>query len=266
MPRRFAIRLGRRAVATAVSAARAVARTLVPVAARRALRGDHRRIAGGAPGPLDLGQLRRTTPVSRQWGSDRGLPVDRFYIETFLREHAADVRGRVLEVRDDTYTKTYGVDRVTRSDVLHVVAGNPRATIVADLTRAEHVVSDTFDCIILTQTLHLIYDVRAAVQTLHRILRPDGVLLATFPGISHISRRDMERWGDCWRFTTLSAQRLFAEAFGDRVSVRSYGNVLTAVAFLHGLATHELLPEELGHMDQDYQVVIAARAVKRPTC
>jgi hypothetical protein len=46
------------------------------------------------------------------------------------------------------------------------------------------------------------------------------------------------------------------------VSVNAYGNVLTASAFLYGLADHELKPEELDFRDPDYEVSIGLRAVK----
>jgi phytoene/squalene synthetase len=73
----------------------------------------------------------------------------------------------------------------------------------------------------------------------------------------------MDRWGDCWRFTTLSARRLFEEAFSTaNVEVKSYGNVLVASAFIHGLATEDLRREELDHYDRDYEVLITVRAVK----
>ena len=104
---------------------------------------------------------------------------------------------------------------------------------------------------------------RAAIVALHRILKPGGVLLATFPCISQISRYDMDRWGEYWRFTTRSAQRLFEEAFlPTNVSVESYGNVLAANALLHGLAAEELRHQELDHQDPDYQLLITVRAVK----
>jgi SAM-dependent methyltransferase len=183
-----------------------------------------------------------------------------------LSAHALDLHGRVLEIADRTYTHRFGADRVIQSDVLHAVEGNPEATIVADLTSAEHIPSDTFDCIICTQTLLFIYDVRSAIQTLYRILKPGGVLLATFPGICQISRDDLERWGDYWRFTTLSARRLFVEAFPDTyVTVEAHGNVLAAISFLHGLAAEELRQEELDYRDPDYEVSITIRAVKPET-
>jgi SAM-dependent methyltransferase len=214
-------------------------------------------------GAVRFGNLRRITPISGQFGLDRGKAIDRYYIETFLSRYIDDIRGRVLEIGDDRYTQKFGAGRVTRSDVLHLQPGNSKATLVGDLADAGHISADSFDSIILTQTLQFIYDVRAAVNHLHRILKPGGRLLATLPGISQISRYDMDRWGDFWRFTSLSARRLFEEHFsaGD-VTVHAYGNVLAAIAFLEGLALEELKPEELDHSDRDYELLIAVRAVK----
>jgi glycosyltransferase involved in cell wall biosynthesis len=211
-----------------------------------------------------FGSLRRLAPVSRQFGWDRGgLPVDRYYIERFLERHAADISGRVLEARDDAYTRRFGGANVTQADVLHPVAGNPKATIVADLTCADQIPGDSFDCIVLTQVLPFIPDVAAAVRTLHRILRPGGVALVTVPGISQIVRYDMDRWGDYWRFTSLSARRLFEAAFtAGEVQVEAHGNVLVATAFLQGLTTRDLRTDELGYRDPDYEVLITVRAVK----
>ncbi len=220
---------------------------------------------GAVPQPIEkvsFGDLRRLEPISRDWGFDRGVPIDRYYIESFLAGHAGDILGRVLEIGDDGYTRRFGADRVTASDVLHIAEGNPKATIVGDLTSAPQIPSDTFDCIILTQTLQLIYDTRAALRTCFRILKPGGVLLATFPGISQI---DSGEWGGAWywSFTTLSARRLFEEVFsGPRVDVQSHGNVLTSISFLHGLSLAELRQEELNHSDASYQMLITVRAVK----
>jgi SAM-dependent methyltransferase len=213
-------------------------------------------------GGVRFGDLRRLTPISRHFGYDRGLPVDRYYVEGFLASHAPDIRGRVLEVGDNTYTRRFGGTGVRQSDVLHVTAGHPDATIVADLASAPHIPAEQFDCIILTQTLHLIYDVRAAMRTIWRILKPGGVLLATVPGISQVDRG---AWGHSWywSFTGQALRLLVDEAFpSSDVHIATYGNVLAACAFLHGLATAELSREELDHTDPHYQVVITLRAVK----
>jgi SAM-dependent methyltransferase len=180
-----------------------------------------------------------------------------------LSLHSSDIHGRVLEIADDSYTRKYGGQAVTRSDVLHVREGDPKATIVADLASAVPIPSDSFDCIICTQTLQFIEDVQGAVRNLERILKPGGVLLATFPGISQISRYDMDRWGEFWRFTTLSARRLFERNFPrENITVRAYGNVLAAVALLHGLASEDITEEGLDYVDPDYEVVITVRSVK----
>ena len=243
---------------------KAMAKAVLPVEVRRWLRAKQQRFKQSPlPGFVRFGSLRRVTPISRVFGFDRGQCVDRYYIENFLASHAQDIQGHVLEIGDATYTRTFGSARVAKSDVVHVWEGNPKATIVADLTCADHIPSDTFDCIILTQTLQHIYDVHASLKQLYRVLKPGGVLLATFPGISQISRYDMDRWGDYWRFTTLSARRLFEEVFPpDHVTVMAHGNVLAAIAFLHGLAAEELKQEELDHCDPDYEVLITIRAIK----
>ena len=239
------------------------ARRTIPPPVRRWLRVRWERYHLKPPlGSVQFGSLRRVTPVGRKLGRDRGLPIDRYYIERFLAANAGDIRGRVLEIGDDRYTRKYGGDRVAGSDVLHVRPDNPRATIVADLTRANNIPSDRFDCIILTQTLPFIYDIHAAVTTLQRILRPGGVVLATVGGITQISRSDTDRWDHYWSFTTLSARRLFEEVFpAANVHADSFGNVLAATAFLQGLAAEELRPPELDYHDPEYEVLITIRAV-----
>lgn len=213
-------------------------------------------------GKVDFGSLRRVTPISRDFGYNRGLPVDRYYIEKFLAKNAADIQGRVLEIGDNSYTRQFGGKNVIQSDVLHVVEGNPQATIVGDLTNAEHIPTEAFDCFILTQTLQFIYDTRAALKTIYRILKPGGVVLTTFSGISLVPA---DQWGDYWywNFTSLSGRRLFAEVFPEaNIKVETYGNVLAAIAFLQGIATEELQTSELDHHDRQYELIITVRAVK----
>jgi SAM-dependent methyltransferase len=197
-------------------------------------------------------------PVSRKFGFDRGKPIDRWYIERFLAEHRADVRAAVLEVAEDTYTQWYGDRDVTSSDVLHHT-GTDQSTIVGDLTTGEGLPAARYDCFICTQTLPFIYDIHAAVRGMARVLKPGGVVLATVPGMSQVSREDKRDWGDWWRFTSDGTRRLFEEAFAD-VEVEAHGNVLSAAAFLYAYAAEELSAEELAHRDADYELLITVRA------
>lgn len=213
-------------------------------------------------GNVQFGDFRRLNPISESFGFDRGLPIDRYYVENFLSHHANNIQGRVLEIGDNYYTQKFGGSRVTQSDVLHVVEGNPDATIVGDLTNADHISSDTYDCLVLTQTLHLIYDMRSALETIHRILKPAGVALITFPGISQVSH---DEWKDywCWGLTPVSARKLFEEFFpSENTKIESFGNVLTAVSFLQGIAAQELHQEELDYFDPSYPVLITVEVTK----
>jgi hypothetical protein len=213
---------------------------------------------------IHFGDFRRLSPVSKKFGYDRGSQsIARYYIDNFIEKNSKDIQGRVLEIGDAQYTKKWGKNRVTKSDILNFTPDNPDATIIADLTTANNIESNTFDCIILTQTLQCIYDHKSALFHVHRILKPGGVVLATLSGISQISRYDMDRWGEYWRFTSLSAKHLFTEFFQeDQVTIEVYGNVLAAISLLEGLASSELEKEELDFRDQDYEIVIAVRAMK----
>lgn len=243
-----------------------IVKAVLPAALVGRIQKQRRRWSRWPPvGWVRFGSLRRLHPIDPNFGFKRGKVIDRYYIERFLDQHASDIHGRVLEIAGDSYTQRFGGQRVSRSDVLHSVAGDPKTTIIADLTDARDIPSNIFDCIILTQTLQCIYDIRAATKTLHRILKPGGTLLVTCHGISQISRYDMDRWGEYWRFTSLSARKLFAEFFPeDHVAVQAHGNVLAATAFLQGLTIQDLRREELDYHDPNYEVILGIRALKPP--
>jgi SAM-dependent methyltransferase len=154
------------------------ARVVLPVSTRRWVESQAQRLTCRPRfRGIDFGDLRRLSPISNKFGFDRGCSIDRYYIEKFLAEFLADIRGTVLEVGDNGYTKKFGQARVSRSDVLHIEEGHPQVTIVADLSRDQTLPADNFDCIICTQTLQFIYDFRAALQSLYRILKPGACFL-----------------------------------------------------------------------------------------
>jgi glycosyltransferase involved in cell wall biosynthesis len=215
-----------------------------------------------APGKVNKGDFDRTSPFSEEFGYDRGGPIDRYYIENFLFQHASVIKGRVLEIGDSAYTLRFGGSKVLQSDVLNLTQ-SPDTTFVGDLSNAPQIPQDTFDCIILTQTLHLIYDYKAALQTCYRILKPGGTLLLTVPGISQIDHGRWEKYW-LWSFTKRSIEQILSEVFAGRAAiVKSYGNVLVASAFLYGMGAPELNQHQLDYFDKHYQLVISA-AVKKP--
>ena len=213
---------------------------------------------------FDWGDFRRTDPVSRDWGYDRGTPIDRRYIDDFMFAHSSDVHGAVLEIQEGDFTLACGGRRVIEHAVLDIDPLNPRATVVADLRLAPELASDAFDCIILTQTLHVIDDMRAALVECYRILKPGGVLLATFPSASRVCL-EYGQPGDYWRMTPAGARALFTSAFAPaQVSCEAFGNVLTNTAFLHGLSAAEVADAEFDERDPYFPVLTGVRAKKAP--
>jgi SAM-dependent methyltransferase len=203
-------------------------------------------------------------PVSREFGADRGQPLDRYYIEHFLSTYQADITGDVLEVEESIYSRKFG-QQVRSFNTLHITEKVTPETIVADLSQPELLPQNRFDCFICTQTFHYIYDIDRGVEGTYRLLKPGGVLLATMPTVSQKSVSDDKPWKEYWRLTSDAAERAFGHIFGpEHVTVEAYGNVLVAVAFLLGFAAQDLPRRKRDVYDPHYQCLVAVRAQKAP--
>lgn len=214
-----------------------------------------------AIGKIRFGDFARTTPISTDFGFDRGEPIDRYYIERALESHAELLRGRVLEVKDRRYTTLYGHDKVISSDVLDIDPLNPLATVIGDLGIVGALPKHAFDCIILTQTLQYIYHLDNAIENLYQALAPGGILLITVPAISPVVRG--ETGIPYWAFTPLSLNTMLSRRFeGSNVAVESFGNVFAAICFLTGLSLTEVEPRKLDYKDEMYPVIVFARVTK----
>jgi len=202
-----------------------------------------------------------TKPLSFCWGDDRpGQSVCRYYIEQFLREFNQDIRGHCLEFQEDSYATRFGQERVKKLDILHIDESNPQATLIADITRPNSLPSDTFDCIICTHVLHVIFELEHAISELFRILKPGGVLLIAVP---HVSMYNPSLWREYWRFTSDGLQRLLLTVFtNELITIRSYGSSLTAAGAIRGLNAHEFSQDELDEHHVGFSPEICARAVK----
>jgi hypothetical protein len=198
-------------------------------------------------------------PVSDRWGYDRGLPVDRHYIEGYLRQHATDIRGRCVEVLNSDYTRRFGGERVTESDVIDIDAANDQANIIGDLTEPDTLPAGHYDCFVLTQTLPVVYDGSALIRNCYAALRPGGTLLVTAPSLCRYSPHPE----DHWRLTDKSLARLLTDnTDGEELEVQMYGNLVASIAFLTGLAATELSAAELDYRDDRFPVLVTARLRK----
>jgi hypothetical protein len=206
--------------------------------------------------------LRSTEPVAADFGFQRGTPVDRYYIEKFLESNKSKIKGAVLEIAESVYSKKFGTG-VTSFEVLHADPDFKGATMIGDLSQPASLASDKVDCFICTQTFNFIFDVQKAVEGSYKLLKPGGTLLATVSGLSQISRYDMDRWGDYWRFTDLSIRKIFENVFSkEKIKIQIFGNVLAATSLLQGITLEELTTDELDVADKNYQVIIAIIAEK----
>lgn len=205
---------------------------------------------------------RGTEPVSRSFGVDRGTPIDRYYIEEFLYDNRASIRGTCLEIGGDTYITRYGGENVSRYDVLDVDATNAHATIHGDLRRLDAVPSDAYDCVILTQVLQYIDDLPSALGHIARILAPRGVLLATVPSMQRMdpfAPADSEHW----RMTPAGARYLLEQHFpSDAIAIAPWGNARVGMASWLGMAQEDLTRGQLAYRDPDFPCGVTMKAVK----
>jgi hypothetical protein len=224
------------------------------------------KLAFGLYKKVYFNDLSRTEPVSAVFATDRGTPVDRYYIEKFLDKNHKYIHGRILEISESTYSRKFAENPLTGTNVfetLHYDGTEGKTTIIGDLTKPESLSENRYDCFICTQTYNFIFDVQKAIEGSYFLLKPKGVVLATVAGISQISRYDMDRWGDYWRFTDKSIRLLFENVGFTKVEVVAMGNCLAALAFLQGIAVEDL-PNKvlLDKYDKDYQLIIGVIAIK----
>jgi SAM-dependent methyltransferase len=208
--------------------------------------------------------LRKTKPISNDYGWSRGKPIDRFYIEKFLDTNKKLIKGACGEISEARYFKKYNNNLVTSFKIFDIDASNKLAEIHGNLEDINKIPEKVFDCFICTQVLNFIYDFSTSVESLHKMLKPEGVLLLTVAGpSSHISEYDMLRWGDYWRFTEQSILKVCEKTFGENnVEVKSYGNVLTATSMLQGISSEELTNDEINYYDPIYPILITVVAKK----
>jgi SAM-dependent methyltransferase len=200
-------------------------------------------------------------PLSKNFGSERGTPLDRYYIENFLEQNRNDIHGHVLEVSNNIYTKRFG-QNVDRSEILDNNRDNPNVTLIADLEAAEDLPSNQFDCLIFTQVLQFIYRVEPCVAHLYRALKEGGVLLATLPSNSRIAP-DYGIEKDYWRFHPGTCEKLFGSIFGqENITIQGYGNNFVDISFLQGIAYEEISKKQLDYYDPLFPLLVTVRAVK----
>lgn len=201
-------------------------------------------------------------PVDDSFGFSNGTPIDRYYIESFLKENSKLVKGTICEISELNYSKKFAQSG-SNFELFDINPKNINATIIGDLQDPTTIPESVIDCFILTQTLNFIENTDLVIQSIFKILKPGGVCLLTVSGISQISSYDMTRWGDYWRFTDHSLNVVLNKYFKSRnILINTYGNLYAAKSFLDGECIENLDKEDLMVKDDKYQITICAKIFK----
>lgn len=194
-------------------------------------------------------------PLSDKFGFDRGLPIDRYYIEEFLNENKRCIKGRCLEVHDSAYTIRFGKDKVTKADVVDIDIQNKLANIHTDLSDAKNIPDATYDTLIITHTIGLIPEHEKAIANFYRILKPGGHLLLTASTMGPF----IENGSGFWRYTSKSIPYMLGKYFDKKtITTTTYGNALTGQAFWVGMAAQDISKEELDFKDNRFPIIVTA--------
>ncbi|MGN0340399.1 MAG: methyltransferase domain-containing protein [Lachnospira sp.] len=200
-------------------------------------------------------------PLSSKFGSGRGTPIDRYYIERFLEDNKNSITGDVMEIADNTYTYQFGND-LRDVKCLHVNGWGKNA-IKGNLETGEGIVENSVDCLICTQTVQFIYELDSVAMNIYKMLKPGGTALITATGISYLSMYDYNRWGEYWKFTRQSMNRMFEKYFKkDNIKVDTYGNCKVAMGMLYGLCREDFTCYDLDYRDEQFPVVVVASITK----
>jgi SAM-dependent methyltransferase len=216
---------------------------------------------------LRCAQLRRLTPLDG--GQQRGTPIVRAYWARFLAANRDSIRGRALEIGTTETIERYGGSTLERADAIDLTRHSSEVTVVADLTRADGVASQTYDCFVNQFTMHLIYDLESALYHSLRILKPGGTLLVNFPSVEYCFDRGLDMGTGAplfvfWQFTPILVQNVLRRAGlsdGD-FELEVYGNLFARVAYQMNMAAEELTARELSQVDPGHPLLVCVRAVK----
>lgn len=200
-------------------------------------------------------------PLSSKFGNARGTPIDRYYIESFLKENSNVITGDVMEIADNTYTYKFG-NYLKDVKCLHVNGWGKNA-IKGNLETGEGIVENSVDCLICTQTIQFIYDLDSVAANIYKMLKPGGNALITAAGISYLSMYDYNNWGEYWKFTRLSMSKIFEKYFDkENIKVDTYGNSKIAMGMMYGLCKEDFRYEDLDYRDEQYPLTVVAKITK----
>ncbi|MFF3445277.1 class I SAM-dependent methyltransferase [Streptosporangium sp. NPDC002721] len=208
------------------------------------------------PGGLDWGQLRRLVPVCPAFGISRGTPIDRHYLNEFLVEIREEVHGEVVEIGGkDANRDAYGFAKAISYRGMDLEPG-PGVSLAADAADPDALPAASLDAVIAFNVLEHTPRPWEVVANMLRWLRPGGTAYCMVPSAQRLHGAPE----DYWRPLPAALGHMFGDWTERRVI--QYGNPLSAIASLMGIAAQELDPDELAVRHPHYPVASCVIARK----
>ena len=209
-----------------------------------------------SPGTVRFGDFGRLWPFSQRFGFDRGAPVDRYYLQQFVRSIRPVVRGRCLEIGGSRWSNWFYRFDVDEFRSLELEQSRIADDLVGDAADRGVLDPASWDSILAFHVLEHCPNPFAVVSNMRAWLRPNGHACIAVP----CAQRVHSYPGDYWRFMPDGLRVLFSDF--SEVNVSTYGNPLTVVSNYMGLSHTELAAEDMNAAHPDYPVLACVVARK----
>lgn len=207
-------------------------------------------------GQIELGDLRRRAPFDPMFGFTRGTPIDRYYLDRFIERIRPEVRGAVLEIGGSRANRErYRFDAATEYRAMDIKR-SPDVDLVGDVHDRGLIPPGTLDAIVIFNVLEHCARPWVVADNLRAWLRVGGKVFAMVPSVQRVHRQPK----DYWRPYPDGMEVLFSDFA--RCQLFVYGNPLTSVAAIMGIAAQELSADELDHVNIGYPVATCVIAEK----
>jgi SAM-dependent methyltransferase len=209
-----------------------------------------------APGHIHWGQFRRTEPFCKDFGTGRGTPIDRYYLEKFICQIRPQVKGNTLEIGGAVSNGVFfGFSQATEYHALDLQP-SPYTDYAGDAHDPSLIAADSFDSIVCFNVLEHCARPWVVVENIHRWLKTGGKAFCMVPNAQRI--HELPR--DYWRPLPSALESMFDRFSRSQLCV--YGNLVAFTASCYGIACEELKLEELDFVHPDYPVATCIVAEK----
>jgi SAM-dependent methyltransferase len=207
-------------------------------------------------GAINFGDFKRLIPMCFEFGSTRGTPIDRYYLSRFIEKIHPDVVGDALEIGGNRRNRRLYNFMQTNSYRAMDLNKRLGVDIIGDAHNAKIVEHGSLDSIIIFNVLEHCEKPWIVIENMYDWLRDGGKVFCMVPTAQRIHGAP----SDFWRFLPNAIDSLFAKFPIRKLFI--YGNPMTAIASLMGVAAEELSREELDHTNSEYPVATCILAQK----